>query len=269
MWEAMDSVLDEIEALGNRSPGELGSNSLSTGLEALDELTYGFAFGELVLVTAPVSVGKSTLALGTIRSTCIKAALPSLMLSHDMSRSEVIFRILSAEAKVPLNHIRNGLLTEDDWTRFARRMGEISSSPLYVQDIVGVNVEQQIIRAKRAWDIKLALVDPLDMAAGGPDPAAILAMTRDLKMLARSLNIVILATLPDVPEYRSDGRPAGLVDRYSDIVVHVDRDDVRNLESFRPGEADLSLTKARRGPVGMVRTVAFQGHYSRFVDMAV
>lgn len=266
--DAMDVVLDEIEEISNRGPGEIRGNSLSTGLEALDELTYGFTLGELIFITAPVSVGKSTLALGTLRSASVRSNIPSLLVSNDMSTSEVILRLLSAEAKVPLNHIRNGLMNDDDWAKLARKMGEVSSAPLFIQDAVGENVEQQILAAKRDRDIRLAVIDSLDLAVDMPDPAAILSLSRNLKVLARSQGIVIVATLPDVPEFRSDGRPLGLLDRYADVVVHVDREDVRDSETLRPGEADLSLTKTRRGPVGIATTVAFQGHYSRFVDMA-
>jgi replicative DNA helicase len=124
--EIMDGVLDEIEAIGNREAGLYG---VPTGFADLDELTNGLHAGQMIIVAARPAVGKSTMALDLCRAASIHNNMTSCFFSLEMTRSEITMRLLSAEAKVPLNHIRNGQLSEDDWTKLARKMGEVSSAP--------------------------------------------------------------------------------------------------------------------------------------------
>ena len=139
----MDGVLDEIEAIGNREAGLYG---VPTGFADLDDLTNGLHNGQMIIVAARPAMGKSTLALDLCRAASIHNNLTSCFFSLEMTRSEITMRLLSAEAKVPLNHIRNGQMNDDDWQKLARKMAEVSSAPLFIDD--SPNMTMMEIRAK-------------------------------------------------------------------------------------------------------------------------
>ena len=139
----MDGVLDEIEAISNREAGLYG---VPTGFADLDDLTNGLHSGQMIIVAARPAMGKSTLALDLCRAASIHNNLTSVFFSLEMTRSEITMRLLSAEAKVPLNHIRNGNMNDDDWAKLARKMGEISAAPMFIDD--SPNMTMMEIRAK-------------------------------------------------------------------------------------------------------------------------
>ena len=122
----MEAALDEIEAINNRDGEMVG---VPTGFVDLDELTNGLHPGQMVIVAARPAMGKSTLGLDFCRAASIHHNMTSVIFSLEMTRNEITMRLLSAEAKIPLNHMRNGNMNDDDWTRLARKMGEVSSSP--------------------------------------------------------------------------------------------------------------------------------------------
>ena len=119
----MEATLDELEAIGERGGGISG---VPTGFGDLDELTNGLHAGQMVIIAARPAIGKSMISLDLARSASIRHGLPSVIFSLEMGRTEITMRLLSAEAKIPLNSMRNGKMTEDDWIRLARRMGEVS-----------------------------------------------------------------------------------------------------------------------------------------------
>jgi len=129
--QLLPAAWDEIESIGNRN-GVLAG--VPTGFRDLDELTNGLHPGQLVIIAARPAVGKSTLGLDIARSAAIGRDLPSVIFSLEMSRSEITMRLLSAEARVPLQHMRTGRMTDDDWARLARRIGELDHKPLYIDD---------------------------------------------------------------------------------------------------------------------------------------
>jgi replicative DNA helicase len=225
----------------------------------------------------------STLALDFCRAASIHNNLASVFFSLEMTRSEITMRLLSAEAKVPLNHIRNGNMTDDDWAKLARKMGEVSSAPMFIDD--SPNMTMMEIRAKarrlrQRHDLRLVVIDYLQLMTSGKKVESrqleVSEFSRQIKLLAKELEVPVIALsqLNRGPEQRSDKRPmvsdlreSGSIEQDADMVVLLHRDDVYEKESTRPGEADLIVAKHRNGPTRDI-TVAFQGHYSRFVDMA-
>ncbi len=196
-----------------------------------------------------VPTHNSTLALDLARAASIKHGLTSVMFSLEMSRNELTMRLLSAEARVALHSMRTGQMSEEDWTRLARRMSEVASAPMFIDD--SPNMSMMEIRAK-------------------------CRLSRSLKLLAKELNVPVIAVaqLNRGPEQRTDKRPmlsdlreSGSIEQDSDVVILLHREDAYERESPRAGEADFIVAKHRNGPTTTV-TVAFQGHYSRFVDMA-
>jgi replicative DNA helicase len=225
----------------------------------------------------------STLALDVARSCSIKNGLTSVIFSLEMSKSEITMRLLSAEAKVPLHHMRSGRMSDDDWARLARRMGEVADAPLFVDDspnLTMMEIRAKARRLKQRNDLRLVVVDYLQLMTSGKRVESrqqeVSEFSRSLKLLAKELEVPVIAIsqLNRSPEQRQDKKPmladlreSGAIEQDSDLVILLHREDIYERESPRAGEADLILAKHRNGPTGTV-TVAFQGHYSRFVDMA-
>jgi replicative DNA helicase len=278
--EIMDGVLDEIEAIGNREAGLYG---VPTGFVDLDDLTNGLHNGQMIIVAARPAVGKSTFALDLCRAASIHNNMASVFFSLEMTRSEITMRLLSAEAKVPLNHIRNGALNEDDWTKLARKMGEVSSAPVFIDDspnMTMMEIRAKARRLKQRHDLRLIVIDYMQLMTSGKKVESrqleVSEFSRQIKLLAKELEVPIIALsqLNRGPEQRSDKRPmlsdlreSGSLEQDADMVILLHREDLYERESARPGEADLIVAKHRNGPTRDI-TVAFQGHYSRFVDMA-
>jgi replicative DNA helicase len=278
--DIMDGVLDEIEAISNREAGLYG---VPTGFADLDDLTNGLHSGQMIIVAARPAMGKSTLALDLCRAASIQNNLTSVFFSLEMTRSEITMRLLSAEAKVPLNHIRNGNMNDDDWAKLARKMGEVSSAPMFIDDspnMTMMEIRAKARRLKQRHDLRLIVIDYMQLMTSGKKVESrqleVSEFSRQIKLLAKELSVPIIALsqLNRGPEQRGDKRPmmsdlreSGSLEQDADMVILLHRDDVYEKESTRPGEADLIVAKHRNGPTRDI-TVAFQGHYSRFVDMA-
>ncbi len=278
--DIMESALDEIEAISNRDGEFIG---VPTGFADLDELTNGLHGGQMVIVAARPAVGKSTLGLDICRSASIHHGLTSVIFSLEMTRTEITMRMLSAEAKIPLNHMRNGNMNDEDWAKLARKMGEVSSAPMFIDDspnMTMMEIRAKARRLKQRHDLRLIVIDYLQLMSSGKKVESrqleVSEFSRQIKLLAKELEVPIIALsqLNRGPEQRSDKRPmmsdlreSGSIEQDADMVILLHREDVYEKESTRPGEADLIVAKHRNGPTRDV-VVAFQGHYSRFVDMA-
>lgn len=278
--DIMDSVLDEIETISNRDAGLYG---VPTGFADLDDLTNGFQGGQMIIVAARPAMGKSTLALDFCRAASIHNNLTSVFFSLEMSRAEITMRLLSAEAKVPLNHIRNGNMTDDDWNKLARHMPAVSAAPMFIDDspnMTMMEIRSKARRLKQRHDLKLIVLDYLQLMSSGKKVESrqleVSEFSRQIKLLAKELEvpIITLSQLNRGSEQRADKRPmvsdlreSGSLEQDADMVVLLHREDVYEKESTRPGEADIIVAKHRNGPTRDL-VVAFQGHYSRFVDMA-
>ncbi|MCP3755014.1 MULTISPECIES: replicative DNA helicase [unclassified Streptomyces] len=282
LGDIMEGALDEIEAIGSRS-GQM--SGVPTGFTDLDSLTNGLHPGQMIVIAARPAMGKSTLALDFARACSIKANLPSVIFSLEMGRNEIAMRLLSAEARVALHHMRSGTMTDDDWTRLARRMPDVSAAPLYIDDSPNLSmmeIRAKCRRLKQRSDLSLVVIDYLQlMQSGGsrrPESRQqeVSDMSRNLKLLAKELEVPVIALsqLNRGPEQRTDKKPmvsdlreSGSIEQDADMVILLHREDAYEKESPRAGEADLIVAKHRNGPTATI-TVAFQGHYSRFVDMA-
>ncbi|WP_432478338.1 replicative DNA helicase [Nocardioides sp. GXQ0305] len=244
----------------------------------VDNADHLYLAGESMIPTH-----NSTLALDLCRAASIHNNMSSVFFSLEMTRSEITMRLLSAEAKVPLNHIRNGQMSDDDWTKLARKMGEVSSAPMFIDDspnMTMMEIRAKARRLKQRHDLKLIVIDYMQLMTSGKKVESrqleVSEFSRQIKLLAKELEVPIIALsqLNRGPEQRGDKRPmmadlreSGSLEQDADMVILLHRDDVYEKESTRPGEADLIVAKHRNGPTRDI-TVAFQGHYSRFVDMA-
>jgi replicative DNA helicase len=278
--EIMPGALDEIEAIGSRGGVMTG---VPTGFADLDALTNGLHPGQMIVIAARPAIGKSTLALDLARAATVKHGLPTVIFSLEMSRNEITMRLLSAEARVPLHAMRTGQMGEEDWARLARRMSEVVDAPLYIDDSPNMSmmeIRAKCRRLKQRHDLRLVIIDYLQLMSSPRRvenrQQEVSDMSRSLKLLAKELDVPVVAIsqLNRGPEQRNDKRPllsdlreSGSIEQDSDVVILLHREDAYERESPRAGEADLIVAKHRNGPTTTV-TVAFQGHYSRFVDMA-
>jgi len=226
----------------------------------------------------------STAAMDFARSTSVKHSFSSAIFSLEMSKVEIVMRLLSAEARVPLHVLRSGQLSDDDWTKLARRMGEISEAPLFVDDTPNMTlmeIRAKARRLKQRHDLKLIIVDYLQLMTSPKRVESrqqeVAELSRGLKLLAKEVDcpVVAVSQLNRGPEQRTDKRPqlsdlreSGSIEQDADVVILLHRDDYYDKESPRAGEADFIVAKHRNGPTDTV-TVAAQLHLSRFVDMAV
>ncbi|MEV4130874.1 replicative DNA helicase [Dactylosporangium sp. NPDC049742] len=233
---------------------------------------------------AMIPTHNSTAAMDFSRAASVKHNLASAIFSLEMSKVEIVMRLLSAEARVPLHVLRSGQLSDDDWTKLARRMGEISEAPLFVDDTPNMNlmeIRAKARRLKQRHDLKLIIVDYLQLMTSPKRTESrqqeVADLSRGLKLLAKEVEcpVVAVSQLNRGPEQRTDKRPqlsdlreSGSIEQDADVVILLHRDDYYDKESPRAGEADFIVAKHRNGPTDTI-TVAAQLHLSRFVDMAI
>ncbi|MCG7581072.1 replicative DNA helicase [Mycolicibacterium sp. OfavD-34-C] len=278
--ELLQPTMDEIDAIA--SQGGI-SKGVPTGFVELDELTNGLHPGQMVVVAARPGMGKSTLGLDFMRSCSIKNHLPSIVFSLEMSKSEIVMRLLSAEAKIKLADMRSGRMSDDDWTRLARRMSEISEAPLYIDDspnLTMMEIRAKARRLKQKADLRLIVIDYLQLMTSGKKVESrqqeVSEFSRQIKLLAKELEVPVVAMsqLNRGPEQRTDKKPmlsdlreSGSIEQDADMVILLHRPDAFESDDPRGGEADLIVAKHRAGPTRTV-TVAHQLHLSRFANMA-
>src|SRR5277367_3298791 len=211
--DLLQTTMDEIDAIA--SNGGL-ARGVPTGFTELDEVTNGLHPGQMIIVAARPGVGKSTLGLDFMRSCSIKHRMASVIFSLEMSKSEIVMRLLSAEAKIKLGDMRSGRMSDDDWTRLARRMSEISEAPLYIDDspnLTMMEIRAKARRLKQRADLRLVVVDYLQLMTSGKKVESrqieVSEFSRQLKLLAKELEVPVVAIsqLNRGPEQRTDKKP--------------------------------------------------------------
>lgn len=255
-----------------------------TGFIDLDSLfAGGFKRGQLVVIGARPAMGKSTVAADFARAAAIRNKIPTLFESLEMTNAELSDRILSAEARIAHHHLQQGIATDEDMRRAASRAPDIAAAPLWINDAALLSLpalRSRIRNLVRTEGLRLVIIDYLQLMQAPRAEnrqQAVAEISRNLKLLAKDfgITVIVLCQLNRGPEQRqekkpmvSDLRESGAIEQDADIVILLHRDDAYDRESPRAGEADLIVGKHRGGPTAII-TVAFQGHYSRFVDMAV
>ena len=231
-----------------------------SGFKDLDNLTNGFHAGNMIVLAARPAVGKSTLGLDIARSAAIHNSDATVIFSLEMSRSEITMRMLSAEARVPLNNIRSGQLQDEEWGRLAKRMGEISNAPLFIDDSPNLSlmeIRAKARRLKQRHNLKLIVIDYLQLMTSGRKvenrQQEVSEFSRNLKLLAKELDIPVIAIsqLNRGPEQRADKKPmlsdlreSGSIEQDADVVILLHREDLYDKQN-RSGEADLFVVKHR------------------------
>ncbi|MBQ0903698.1 replicative DNA helicase [Micromonospora sp. U21] len=211
--DMLQPTLDEIEAVGAQGGMMTG---VPTGFTDLDRLLNGLHAGQLIIVAGRPGLGKSTASMDFARNAAIRANQAAAIFSLEMSKVEIVMRLLSAEARVPLHVLRSGQLSDDDWTKLARCMGEISEAPLFVDDTPSMNlmeIRAKARRLKQRHDLKMIVVDYLQLMTSPKRTESrqqeVADLSRGLKLLAKEVECPVIAVsqLNRGPEQRTDKRP--------------------------------------------------------------
>ena len=278
--DLIQPTMDELDLISVQ--GGL-ARGIPTGFEDLDNLTNGLHGGQMIIVAARPGVGKSTLALDFVRSCAIKNGKAAVIFSLEMAKSEIVMRILSAEADVKLSDMRSGRMTDQDWAKLVNRLDTIEHSPIYIDDsasLTMMEIRSKSRKLKQVADLQMIVVDYLQLMSSGKRTESrqqeVAEFSRQLKLLAKELDVplVAISQLNRGPESRTDKRPqiadlreAGSLEQDADIVMLLYRPDSQDKDDTRAGEADIIVAKHRGGPIDTVQ-VAHQLHFSRFKDMA-
>ncbi len=277
--DSIEAAIAEIEAASAKDGDLVG---VPTGFTELDALTNGLHPGQLIIVAARPAMGKSTFALDLARNAAIKSDKPTLFFSLEMGRAEIAMRMLSAESMIPLQSMRKGNIADSDWTKLAQVRGNINDAPLYIDDSPNMTLAEIRAKCRRLAGrvgLKMVIIDYLQLLTSGKKVESrqqeVSEFSRALKLLSKELGIpvVALSQLNRQAEQTKDKKPelshlreSGSLEQDADVVVLLHREAAGDSEHPRAGEADLILAKQRSGPTGTV-VVAFQGNYSRFVNM--
>lgn len=280
LQDLLQPTMDEIDAIATHGGTASG---VPTGFADLDDLTNGLQPGQMITIAARPGVGKSTMGLDVLRSCSIANGMPSAIFSLEMSKTEIVMRILSAEAKVKLADMRSGRMSDDDWTRLARKMGDITEAPLFIDDspnLTMMEIRAKARRLKQQHNLKLIVIDYMQLMSSGKKAESrqqeVSELSRSIKLLAKELELPVIAIsqLNRGPEQRVDKRPqvsdlreSGSIEQDCDMVILLHRPDAFDRDDPRAGEVDIIVGKHRNGPTATI-TVAHQLHLSKLVDMA-
>ncbi len=258
---------------------------IPTGFRELDRLTSGFQPGNLVILAARPSMGKSALALCSAANLGVRHEVPVALFTLEMSKAEVTQRLMCSEAKVESNRLRSGKLTQDDWPRLTAACDKLMKAPIYVDDTGSITMMELRSKARRLKSrepkLGLIIVDYLQLMTSGANAEnrvqEVSQISRSLKILARDLDVPILALsqLSRAVEQRHDKRPilsdlreSGSIEQDSDLVFFVYRDEYYNGdESDQQGIAEVICAKHRNGPTDMIK-LSFLKRYAKFTDLA-
>ena len=270
----------EIEKLYNQKEPITG---VPTGFADLDYKTAGLHNSDLVLVAARPAMGKSAFALNIASNAAINAKVPVAIFNLEMSKSQLVNRMLCSEAMVDSNKIRTGKIEEDDWGKLATALGPLSEAPIYIDDTAGISIAE--IRAKcrklkLEKNIGLIVIDYLQLIQGSGKRNAsreqeISEISRSLKILAKELDVPVIALsqLSRAAEQRQDHRPmlsdlreSGAIEQDADIVMFLYRDDYYNPDTEKKNIAEVILAKHRAGSTGTVE-LYWMGSYTKFANI--
>jgi replicative DNA helicase len=230
-----------------------------------------------------VPTHNSTLGLDIARHAAVRAGLPTVVFSLEMSKTELVQRLMCAECSVDMQRLRTGRMEDSDWTRLTRSLGRLAEAPLFIDDsaaITMMEIRAKCRRLRQRHGLGLVVIDYLQLMQATKRvenrQQEVSEISRSLKLLAKELDIpvIAIAQLSRQPETRSDKKPmlsdlreSGSLEQDADVVLFIYREEIYDPESPRKGEADLIIAKHRNGPTDSV-TVTFQGQYSRFHPMA-
>ena len=279
--EVAENVLSKIEKASKTKEKITG---VPTGFSDLDNMTSGFQPSDLVLIAARPSMGKTALVLNIIRHVAMKKKRPSMIFSLEMSKEQLVNRLLAMESNINSQRLRTGELGDADWEQLVQAVLEVSKSPLVIDDTPGITVTElrsKCRKIKLEKGLDLIVIDYLQLMSGSSRrnenrQQEVSEISRNLKAIAREMEcpVIALSQLSRAPDQRPDHRPqlsdlreSGAIEQDADIVMFIYRDERYNPDTDHPGEAELIVAKQRNGPTGTVNLV-WKQDTTKFVSMA-
>jgi len=278
-FEPMSTVLEkgfmEIERLFSNK-GEI--TGISSGFPDLDGKTSGFQKGDMVLVAARPSMGKTTFALNLAQNAALRGGKSIAIFSLEMSKEQLAYKLLCAEANVDMLKLRTGDLDDRDWENIARASGPLAAAKIYIDDSAGVSIMEMRSKCRRLkieHGIDMILIDYLQLMSGSNSESRqqeVSEISRSIKALAKEMQcpVIALSQLSRAPEQRADHRPmlsdlreSGSIEQDADVVMFLYRDEYYNKETEDKNVAECIISKQRNGPTGTVK-LAWIGQYSKF-----
>ncbi|MBQ0146766.1 MAG: replicative DNA helicase [Lachnospiraceae bacterium] len=276
-----ETVLSKIEKASKTKEKITG---ISTGFSDLDYMTSGFQPSDLVLIAARPSMGKTALVLNIVRHVAMKKKRPCMVFSLEMSKEQLVNRVLSMESDINSQKLRTGELGDADWEQLVQAVMEVSRSPLVIDDTPGITVTElrsKCRKVKLEKGLDLIVIDYLQLMSGSSKRSEnrqqeVSEISRNLKAIAREMEcpVIALSQLSRAPDQRPDHRPqlsdlreSGAIEQDADIVMFIYRDERYNPDTEHPGEAELIVAKQRNGPTGTVNLV-WKEETTKFVSMA-
>ena len=278
--EVLVSSFNKIEELYNNKGATTG---ISTGFRDIDTKTSGLQKSDLILVAARPSMGKTSLALNIAQHAALSQKVPVAIFSLEMSREQLVNRMICAEANIDSHSMRTGNLSEDDWPKLAASVNRLSKANIYIDDTPGITVAEMRSKCRRLKlerGLELILIDYLQLMQGSSRAESrqqeISEISRSLKALAREMDCPVLAMsqLSRAPEMRSEHKPmlsdlreSGAIEQDADVVMFIYRDEYYHPDTEKKGIAEIILAKQRNGPTGVVELV-WLDKFTKFADMA-
>lgn len=278
--DVLVDTFSQLEQLYNQKQHITG---VPTGFADLDYKTAGLHNSDLVLIAARPAMGKTAFALNIGTNAAVRAGVPVAIFSLEMSKEQLVNRILCSEAMVDSNKVRTGKIEDDDWMKIAGTIGPLSEAQVFIDDTPGISINE--IRAKcrklkLEKNIGLVIIDYIQLIQGsgrraGSREQEISEISRSLKILAKEINVPVIALsqLSRAPEQRPDHRPmlsdlreSGAIEQDADIVMFLYRDDYYNEESEKKNIAEVILAKHRAGSTGTVELL-WLGNYTKFANI--
>ncbi|MFA5145545.1 MAG: replicative DNA helicase [Candidatus Omnitrophota bacterium] len=275
-------VKDSIETIDRLYQKKEHVTGIPTGFIDFDMKTAGLQPSDLIVIAGRPSMGKSALALGIAEYAGVIEKIPLAIFSLEMSKEQLVQRMLCAHARVDAHKVRTGYLATSDWPKLTAAAGKLSEAPIFIDDTPAISVMELRAKARRLkahHDIKLIVLDYLQLMRGSANienrQQEISEISRSLKALARELNVPIIGisqlsraveTRPDHRPQLSDLRESGAIEQDADVVVLLLREEYYGATSENQGIAEVMIAKQRNGPVGSMK-LAFIKEYTRFENI--
>jgi replicative DNA helicase len=286
MTPIKDVIHDAFETIESRYQDKDSLLGATTGFYDLDHMLSGFQPSDLLILAARPAMGKTSLALNFCRNVAVETSKPVLMFSLEMSKEQLVQRLLCAEAAIDSHRLRTGYLAEQDWSKLTHAIGVLSEAPIFIDDTASISVNEARSKARRIMaehgELGLIMVDYLQLMTSGISSkgdnrtAEMGAISRGLKQLARELRVPVIALsqLSRAVESRTDKRPmlsdlreSGSIEQDADIVMFIYRDEYYNPETDKKSTAEVIVAKHRNGPVGKVE-LYFEKNLTKFQSIA-
>ena len=275
------NVLEKIEMASKTKDTVTG---IPTGFIDLDYKTSGLQPSDFILIAARPSMGKTAFVLNLVDYVAVKKRRPCMIFSLEMSKEQLVNRMLSMESNVDSQKLRTGTLTDEDWDAVVEGIGIIGNSTLTIDDTPGISISElrsKCRKKKLESGLDLVIIDYLQLMSGSSRRSEsrqqeISEISRSLKALARELNapVIALSQLSRACETRTDHRPmlsdlreSGAIEQDADVVMFLYRDDYYNKDTDNPNVAEVIIAKQRNGPIGTINLV-WMPEYTKFANMA-